>query len=179
MTDLLDRVVAAARVVQLESQQRREENARAKLKRWQAFRNQYETVALAVAPLRQLRLEAYKSTADGIVPRHLEVAETEQLPPDAGGDDRVYLVLIYQVSADRGRELVLGWATHWRSWEGDTKIKRTYADDDPMWRGLHDDTQYKTEGVLNKIVDFFRYKVDLAAYGDAPAAPAAARAIDL
>lgn len=176
MNDLIDRVVAAAQAINRDTTQRRDETARAKLKRWQAFRNQYETVALAVAGLPGLKLETFKSTSRGPVTRHLEVVFTEQLPPDEGGSDRVYLVLIYQVDTPGERELILGWATHWRSWENDTKIKRTYADDDPMWRGLHDDTSYKTGGIMGKIVDALRCKIDLSAYGDAPQA---ARAIDL
>lgn len=175
MTDFLDRVVQGARQYKIDSDRKTAETAANKLRRWQAFKGHYETVAVNLRQVDGLKLEPKTTKSQGTLLRTLSVRRIEELAAEPPDDDRPYLIELWIVYSNGREAMLAGWVIQWRSWDG-SKVKRTYAEDDLCWRGLHDDAGWTTKGLIDETVKDLQYRVDLTAYGGAGQA---ARAIDL
>lgn len=176
---ILDRLVEEARKVDKEHRDRIEQTKASILKRWQQFRNQYETVAVSLVELCGVSLTRHTDTLDDgtrvTYGRQILVRGVETLPAQPLETERTFLIEMYTVSEGRPRILITAWSAYWRRYEH-ADPKRTYNADDKMWRGLHNDSTYTTSQVLDEVVRLFRYNVDLDAYSTTATG---ARQIDL
>lgn len=160
-----DEVLKIALEQSVEAKKARDESQAKKIKRWQAFRNAYELVTLQLSDLNGLRLSPRK--LDGVdYYRELTIQRVEKLPTEPLDGDRVYLIEIWVTSNLKPAYLHSGWVIHWRTWDNDNKVKRTYADDDPCWRSLNDDCLHKTATVLGETAKAFKYDLDLSEFGE-------------
>jgi hypothetical protein len=164
MSSFRDEILKIALEQKKEHAKNREESQLKKIKRWQAFRNQYETVALQLKDLDGLKLEPRKNEAGATVDRVLSVRRIESLPAEPVGEDRVYPIEMFIVQSDGSEHFKMGWIIHWRTWDNDNKVKRSYADDDACWRCLHDDALWRSCGVIGETAKYLKNYVDLTEY---------------
>ncbi len=156
-----DEVLKVALEQSLEAKKHREESQAKKIKRWQAFRNAYELVALQLGDLNGLKL-APRTQQGQECRRELAIRRIEELPAEPLDSHRVYLIEIWVTSNLKPAYLHSGWLIHWRTWDNDNKVKRTYADDDPCWRSLNDDCLHRSATVLGETAKAFKYDLDLS-----------------
>jgi len=163
MSSFRDEILKIAIEQKRETEKSREESQLKKIKRWQAFRDAYETVALQLEDLDGLKLEPRKNDAGVQVTRTLSVRRIESLPAAPITEDRVFPIEMFIVQSDGTEHFKMGWIIHWRTWEND-KVKRTYLDDDPCWRCLHDDALWRSAGVIGETAKYLKNYVDLTEY---------------
>lgn len=163
MSSFRNEIMKLAREHSNESKKNIEEARVKKIKRWQAFRNQYELVSLQLKDLDGLKLTE-RTRNDVAVQRTLSVRRVESLPVEPVDEDRVYAIELFFVHSDGTERYKMGWVIHWRPWDNDNKVKRTYADDDPCWRFLQDDALWRSSGVIGETAKALKYEVDLTEY---------------
>lgn len=163
MSSFRDEILKLAREHSNESKKGIEEARVKKIKRWQAFRSQYELVALQLQDLDGMRLTP-RTRNEVTVQRTLSVRRIETLPVEPVDYDRVYAIELFFVHSDGTEHYKMGWVIHWRPWDNDNKVKRTYADDDQCWRFLQDDCLHRSATVIGETAKALKYEVDLTEY---------------
>lgn len=163
MSTFRDEILKLAREHKAEQNKSIEESRVKKIKRWQAFRSQYEQVALQLKDLDGLKLTP-RTRNDVTVQRTLSVRRIEELPTEPIDQDRVYPIELFFVHSDGVEIFKMGWIIHWRPWADDNKVRRTYADDDACWRFLQDDCLHRSVTVIGETAKALKYEVDLSEY---------------
>lgn len=173
--------LAAARAA--DNRQRREEADSTKLKKWQAFRNNYETVALALKAVDGMICSPFKENIpEKRQGRTVRVHRLVDLPAEPPTDEQTYLIEVYvEWAAPAGQsasrnEFHDGWCVRWVPWADHLKA-HTFDEEDAIYRSLHDDKLYSQKKLLEEVVKDLACWIDPSAY--AAEAPQAARAIDL